>query len=114
MGLSLVVIVKPSPFSPLTNVTDTLCIEPEVGFDLALGLTGNSKLVIARSLLPTEIEKILHGDFILINREILFLLYLGFICLLKILGIKFILVIYDETYIDYRFLATFDSKHTFG
>lgn len=59
MGLSLVVIVKPSPFSPLTKVTATLCVEPEEGFDLALGLTGTSKPDMARSLLPTEIENIL-------------------------------------------------------
>lgn len=56
MGLSLVVIVKPSPFSPLTKVTEMFCVAPDLGLLLALGLTGTSKLDIARSLLPTEME----------------------------------------------------------
>lgn len=46
------VMVKPSPFSPLTRVTVTVCVEPEAG--LLLGLTGTSMPDIARSLLPTE------------------------------------------------------------
>lgn len=52
MGLSLVVMVKPRPFSPLTKVTATVCVAPEMG--LVLGLTGTSMPDIARSPLPTR------------------------------------------------------------
>lgn len=52
VGLSLVVIVNPSPFSPLTRVTATVCIAFDTG--LLLGLTGTSMPDIALSLFPEE------------------------------------------------------------
>lgn len=44
--------MKPRPFSPLTKVTATACVAPEMG--LVLGLTGTSMPDIERSPLPTR------------------------------------------------------------